>query len=122
MTKTISGKCEEQFSAVSDAFSANLASGEDVGASVAVTVDGEMVVDLWGGYLDEAKQQPWQEDTIVNVYSTTKTMSFLCALILADRGQLDFDARQRKCAGMAPDGSCSGTIRPGCYGDWQRSL
>ena len=92
MTTEISGKCEEQFSAVSDAFRANLESGEDVGASVAVTVDGEMVVDLWGGYLDATKQQPWLEDTIVNVYSTTKTMSFLCALILADRGQLDFDA------------------------------
>ena len=50
-----------------------------------------MVVDLWGGHLDEARTQSWQQDTIVNVYSSTKTMSFLCALLLADRGQLDFD-------------------------------
>ena len=56
-----------------------------------MTVGGEMVVDLWGGHLDEAASAPWQEDTLVNVYSTTKTMSFLCALVLADRGQLDFD-------------------------------
>ena len=51
-----------------------------------------MVVDLWGGWADEAKTRPWDKDTIVNVYSTTKTMTFLCALILADRGELDFDA------------------------------
>ncbi len=92
MVKEIHGKCDEQFTAVRDALCANLESGADLGASVAVTVDGEMVVDIWGGYLDEDKQQPWQENTIVNVYSTTKTMSFLCALILADRGLLDFDA------------------------------
>jgi CubicO group peptidase (beta-lactamase class C family) len=92
MVKELHGKCDERFNAVRDALSTNLDSGADLGASVAVTVDGEMVVDLWGGYLDEATQQPWQENTIVNVYSTTKTMSFLCALILADRGLLDFDA------------------------------
>ena len=50
-----------------------------------------MVVDLWGGHLDEAASAHWQEDTLVNVYSTTKTMSFLCALVLADRDQLDFE-------------------------------
>ena len=50
-----------------------------------------MVVDLWGGHIDESASAPWQQDTLVNVYSTTKTMSFLCALVLADRGQLDFD-------------------------------
>ena len=51
-----------------------------------------MVVDLWGGWADVAKTRPWEKDTIVNVYSTTKTMTALCALILADRGELDFDA------------------------------
>ena len=70
---------------------ASIESGEDVGVSFAVTIGGEMVVDLWGGYLDESASAPWQQDTLVNVYSTTKTMSFLCALVLADRGQLDFD-------------------------------
>lgn len=87
----IQGHCDDRFSKVIEALQKNFSSGEDVGASFAVTVDGEMVVDLWGGYLDEEKTRPWQEDTIVNVYSTTKTMSFLCALILADRGHLDFD-------------------------------
>jgi CubicO group peptidase (beta-lactamase class C family) len=86
------GFCDERFTAVREAFSNNLASGADLGASCAVSWRGEMVVDLWGGYLNEEKTTPWQENTIVNVYSTTKTMSFLCALLLADRGELDFDA------------------------------
>ena len=54
--------------------------------------EGETVVDLWGGFADAAKTRPWEKDTIVNVYSTTKTMTALTALLLADRGELDFDA------------------------------
>jgi len=73
-------------------FAANLESGEDVGASFCATVDGEVVVDLWGGFADQARTRPWEEDTIVNVYSTTKTMTALTALLVADRGELDFDA------------------------------
>lgn len=73
-------------------FEENLASGEDVGASFCVTLEGETVIDLWGGYADEARTRPWREDTIVNVYSTTKTMTALTALLIADRGELDFDA------------------------------
>ncbi len=89
---TVGGSCDERFTAVKDAFTANFDSGLDVGASVAVVVDGEMVVDLWGGFADEAKTTPWTRDTIINVWSTTKTMTFLSALILADRGELDFHA------------------------------
>src|SRR4051812_40111501 len=55
------------------AVAAKLASGEDLGASLAVNIDGEMVVDLWGGWADEARTAPWTEDTIANVFSTTKT-------------------------------------------------
>ena len=88
----IQGYCDDRFSAVKDAFAHNLDSGEDLGASYSVTWQGETVVDIWGGYLDENKTLLWAEDTIVNVFSTTKTMSFLCALILADKGDLDFDA------------------------------
>ena len=69
-----------------------LDSGEDVGASVCVTIDGETVVDIWGGHADEAKTTEWQQDTITNVWSTTKTMTFLSALLLVERGQLDFYA------------------------------
>jgi len=88
----IHGTNEPAFEGVRDALAANLDSGADVGASVAVVVDGTTVVDVWGGYTDEARTQPWERDTIINVWSTTKTMSFLCALILADRGEIDFYA------------------------------
>jgi CubicO group peptidase (beta-lactamase class C family) len=65
---------------------------DDVGASAAVYVDGEPLVDIWGGYTDAARTVPWERDTITNVFSTTKTMTALCALILADRGDLDLAA------------------------------
>jgi CubicO group peptidase (beta-lactamase class C family) len=89
---SIDGFVRDRFAAVRAMFENNLASGVDVGASFAATMDGEMVVDLWGGWADEARTRPWEKDTIVNVYSTTKTMTALCALMLADRGELDFDA------------------------------
>src|ERR1700742_152009 len=73
-------------------FDANLASGADIGASLGVRVADETVVDLWGGHADAAQTRPWTEDTVVNVYSTTKTMTALTALLLADRGLIDFDA------------------------------
>ncbi|MEX2230506.1 MAG: serine hydrolase domain-containing protein [Dehalococcoidia bacterium] len=88
----IHGVCDDRFAAVRAAFQANFDAGRDVGASFAVTLDGETVVDLWGGHADEARTRPWERDTIVNVYSTTKTMTALCTLILADRGDLDFYA------------------------------
>ncbi len=88
----VHGFTDEKFAAVRDQFAANLDSGADVGASFCATVEGEVVVDLWGGYADEDKSRLWEKDTIVNVYSTTKTMTALVALLLADRGQLDFDA------------------------------
>ncbi len=87
----VSGHFDERFSPVVEKFAANIKAGKDVGASFALSVDGEIVMDIWGGHLDENRQRPWQEDTIVNVYSSTKTVSFLCALVLASRGQLDFD-------------------------------
>src|ERR1700748_3194952 len=86
------GRLAPQFSAVRDLFESSFASGLEVGASFAASVNGEMVVDLWGGWADEARTRLWQEDTIVNVFSTTKTMSALTMLLLADRGELDFDA------------------------------
>lgn len=86
------GFVHDRFAPVREAFDGNLKSGADLGASFAATVEGETVVDLWGGWADEAKTRPWVENTIVNVYSTTKTMTALTALLVADRGELDFDA------------------------------
>lgn len=86
----VQGTSTDRFTPLRDLLEAQLAAGEDVGASIAVYQRGELVADLWGGYADERKTTPWQRDTIVNVWSTTKTMTFLVALMLADRGQLDF--------------------------------
>jgi len=88
----ISGYCNEPFGKLVDVLSSTLDSGGDLGASVALTVDGEMVADFWGGFVDQERTTPWQEHTLVNVWSTTKTMTSLSALVLADRGELDLDA------------------------------
>ena len=88
----IHGTCDARFHAVQEALQRNFDEAGDVGACAAVMVDGECVVDLWGGFVDEARTAPWQSDTITNVWSTTKTMTALCALMLADRGELDLDA------------------------------
>jgi CubicO group peptidase (beta-lactamase class C family) len=86
------GFTQERFAGVRSAFDANLASGTDIGASFCATRNGETIVDLWGGYADEGTSRAWQRDTIVNVYSTTKTMTALTALLLGDRGELDFES------------------------------
>ena len=88
----IHGTCKSQFEGVKAVFEENFEQRGDVGASVAVSVEGEPVVDLWAGYRDRAGTLPWERDTIVNVYSTTKTMAALSALLLADRGDLDLYA------------------------------
>lgn len=92
----VSGTCSTLFDSLHDLFAANLSSGKDLGASLCVIVDGEPVVDLWGGWADEARTIPWSENTIANVFSTTKTMTTLAGLVLVDRGELDLDANVAK--------------------------
>ncbi|HEX6930882.1 MAG TPA: serine hydrolase domain-containing protein [Streptosporangiaceae bacterium] len=87
----IQGSYDELFTAVPSVLAELLEHG-DAGASVAVYVDGEPVVDVWGGFADADRAIPWQRDTITNVWSVTKTMTALCALVLADRGELDLAA------------------------------
>jgi CubicO group peptidase (beta-lactamase class C family) len=87
----VHGSCDDRFTGVRDALATQL-DGEERGASIAVDVDGETVVDLWGGYRDEARTTPWTQDTIVNVWSTTKTITNLAMLTLAEKGQLDVHA------------------------------
>ncbi|MEU8706270.1 serine hydrolase domain-containing protein [Streptomyces sp. NPDC048565] len=88
----IQGHCDERFAAVRDAFAANFAERDELGAAVTVLLDGRPVVDLWGGWADGARTRPWERDTVVNVWSTTKGPVALCAHVLADRGLLDLDA------------------------------
>jgi len=88
----LGGTCSARFDPLRELFAAKLESGEDLGASLALNIDGEMVVDLWGGWADEARTVPWTENTITNVFSTTKSMTALAALALVDCGELDLDA------------------------------
>ncbi len=88
----VEGTCDERFTAVRHELAECLDAGDELGASIVVDLDGEVAVDLWGGYRDEARTQPWLRDTITNVWSTTKTVTSLAALMLVDRGELDVDA------------------------------
>ena len=87
----LQGSYDELFASAPTVLAKLLDDG-DAGGAVAVLVDGQPVVDVWGGYADRQRSKPWQEDTITSVFSVTKTMTALCALILADQGQLDLDA------------------------------
>ncbi|MEV0318511.1 serine hydrolase domain-containing protein [Streptomyces sp. NPDC050658] len=92
MTVRVHGTCAPGFEGVREEFERNFAERGELGAAVAVTVGGEFVVDLWGGDADRTGTRAWERDSLVNVYSTTKGMTALCAHILADRGELDLDA------------------------------
>ena len=85
------GTCAPEFSAVAEAFANNFAEHGEVGAAVAIHLDGKPVVDLWGGIADTEAARPWEEDTMVVVFSATKGMAATCMHMLAERGMLDFD-------------------------------
>ena len=92
MDTEIYGYCDRKFAAVKKAFAANFAENLEIGASYAVTINGETVVDLWAGYEDPKKRRPWQENTLVCVFSSTKVPTALCIHMLADQGKIDLDA------------------------------
>lgn len=85
----VAGTCDARFQELETIFQRFLDSGEELGASIVVNVGGNNVVDIWGGYIDEQKTRPWEENTIVNVWSSSKTVLSLAALLLVERGQLD---------------------------------
>jgi CubicO group peptidase (beta-lactamase class C family) len=87
----VEGTCDSRFAAVRDVFAANLA-GDELGASCAVALDGRLVVDLWGGWEDEAETRPWHRDTLVNAYSVGKPIVALAVLQLVAAGKVDLDA------------------------------
>jgi CubicO group peptidase (beta-lactamase class C family) len=87
----VEGECEKRFARVRDVFAKSFERGE-VGAAVAVTIAGRPVLDLWGGHRDAARTLPWTRDTLVNVYSTSKGITAICANRLADSGRLDLGA------------------------------
>jgi CubicO group peptidase (beta-lactamase class C family) len=89
MNTAVHGHCDSRFEKVADALADEIAKGEELGASIAVDIDGELVVDIWGGHADRAKTLAWGEDTIVNFFSCTKTLTALAGLIAIDRGLID---------------------------------
>jgi CubicO group peptidase (beta-lactamase class C family) len=89
----VGGDVDEGYGKVADAFRRNLSSGQEVGAAVAVYRDGRKVVDLWGGYRNGTTRAPWEHDTIVNVFSTTKGVASLAVAVAASRGLVDYDAK-----------------------------
>jgi CubicO group peptidase (beta-lactamase class C family) len=88
----IEGTCEPRFERVRAAFAENFEKRGEYGAAVAVTIDGRQVIDLWGGHADKERTRPWTRDMIVNVFSTTKGLTAICAHRLVDKGLLDLDA------------------------------
>ncbi len=89
----IEGDADEGYGKVADAFRANFAADRDIGAAVAVYRDGVKVVDLWGGYRNGITKTPWQHDTMVNMFSTTKGVASLAVTVAASRGLIDYDAK-----------------------------
>ena len=87
----IQGTCDARFQGVLDAFHQNFLERDEVGASVALSVDGKPVVDLWGGRKTRDGAD-WTGDTVCTVFSSTKGLMSLCAHMLAERGLLDLDA------------------------------
>lgn len=88
-TGVLHGHYDSRFEDLVAALADEVTTGGELGAAIAVDIDGELVVDIWGGYADRAKTREWSEDTIVNVFSSTKNVAALAALILIDRGLLD---------------------------------
>jgi CubicO group peptidase (beta-lactamase class C family) len=88
----VGGSCDPRFERVREEFEKNFAERGEVGASVCVAIDGEPVVDLWGGVADRSSGRPWERDTVSVVFSTTKGVTSLCAHMLLGRGELDLAA------------------------------
>jgi len=88
----IHGFCDARFVGVRGALESNFREHGEVGAAVAVTIDGRFVVDLWGGWTDEGRSRPWERDTLVNVFSVGKALATVSLLLLVERGLVDLDA------------------------------
>ena len=124
MTDDVQGHCDARFAKVADALGRAIADGEETGAAIAIDIDGETVVDIWGGHADAAKTKPWTADTIVNVWSSTKTVTALAGLVLIDRGLIDPEharchllagVRRKRQGATSRFAICSPT-RPACRG------
>lgn len=101
----LQGHCDARFDKVADALAQAISDGEEVGASIAIDIGGETVVDIWGGYADAARTKPWNADTIVNVWSSTKNITALAGLMIIDRGLIE---PETKVADVWPEFAANG--------------
>lgn len=101
----INGTCDPRFKKVQDAFLKTFKTEFETGAALAVELDGELVINLWGGYQDASRTKAWQEDTLVNVFSVTKGVTATCISRLIDQGKLD---PSMKVAHYWPEYGCNG--------------
>jgi CubicO group peptidase (beta-lactamase class C family) len=93
---TVQGHCDKKFTKVKDLLEQNISSGKELGASITVNVDGKDVVNIWGGHVDHERQKSWQEDTITNIFSSTKTIAAFAILKLHDEGRLNVNDKVAK--------------------------
>jgi CubicO group peptidase (beta-lactamase class C family) len=89
----IGGDVDEGYGKLADVFRRNLTSGHEVGAAFAVYRDGRKVVDLWGGYRNGITRAPWDKDTLVNVFSTTKGVASLAVAVAVSQGLISYEAK-----------------------------
>ena len=87
----VNGYCAENFIEARHIFEKSISSGFELGGSIAVEVKGKKVIDLWGGHLDHSQSKLWEENTLVNVFSTTKGIAAICLLQLIEKGLLDIE-------------------------------
>jgi CubicO group peptidase (beta-lactamase class C family) len=88
----ILGSCDERFAGVREALEGNFRDHDELGAAVAIAIEGRMVVDVWAGWMDGGRTRPWERDTLVDVFSVGKAMAALCIHIIVERGRIDLDA------------------------------
>ncbi|KAI2791189.1 hypothetical protein POX_c04045 [Penicillium oxalicum] len=89
----IKGHCDPAFESVRELLLERFNSGDELGASLCINIDGKNVLDLWGGFADEARTRPWEQDTVTGVWSSSKVITCLAVNILADRGLLDVNEK-----------------------------
>lgn len=89
---TVEGYCHPRFDRVRETFERHVRAGDEVGASLYVSLEGEEVIDLWGGWRDRERTGAWTRDMVVNVFSASKTVASLAILMLVDQGRLDLEA------------------------------
>lgn len=108
----VAGSCDPRFAGVKDAFADNFGAREELGAAVAINIHGRPVVDIWAGWMDDARTRPWRRDTLVAVFSVGKAMAAVSLLLLVQRGAVQLDAPvSRYWPGFAGEGKREVTVR-----------